>query len=299
MAIPISLRRPLVLVALLALTLAAGLVANGRVSSGVDSVFAATGPCSQSGTAFFGSTGSDRSFKVGDIWQGGTFTSITNNTKMNSRVVKTGDRVGRFPHTSGGASATIVFAQPITITSILWYGNHPPGWSLNTHVGPDTGSDSAALCELVNIVTDTVTIETRESGGIDFWFNGDPGNGGGGEGCTPGYWKNHTDSWAPSGYSTTDLVSSVFTNPPFFGGNTLLQALQGGGGPGVQGATKILLRAATASLLNSAHPGVSFDMSTADVINAVNAALASNDRATMIALAGDLDDANNEGCPLN
>ena len=273
-------------------------MANGRVTSGIDSVFAATGPCSPTGTAFFGSTGTDRSFTVGQTWQGGTFTSITNNTKMNSRVVSTGDRVGRFPHTSSGAAATIVFAQPITITSILWFGNHPAGWSLNGHDGPDTGSDSAALCELVNIVTDTVTIETDESGGIDFWFNGDQGNGGG-EGCTPGYWKNHTDSWAPTGYSPSQTVSSVFTNPPFFGGNTLLQALQGGGGSGVQGATKILLRAATASLLNSAHPAVSFGMSSADVISAVNAALASNDRATMLALAGDLDDANNGGCPLN
>jgi hypothetical protein len=286
-----------VLVTLLALALMAALAANGRVTFGVGSVFAAEGPCG-AGTAFFGSTGSDRSFRVGDTWLGGTFTSITNNTRMNSRVVATGDRVGRFPHTSSGASAVIEFSQPVTITGILWYGNFPPGWSFNGILGPSTGSDSAALCQTVSIVTDTVTIETNESGGIDFWIQ-DPGQSGGGEGCTPGYWKNHTDSWAPSGYSPNQTVSSVFSNPPFFGGNTLLQALQGGGGPGVQGATKILLRAATASLLNSAHPGVSFDMSTADVISAVNAALASNDRATMIALAGDLDDANNEGCPLN
>jgi hypothetical protein len=90
----------------------------------------------------------------------------------------------------------------------------------------------------------------------------------------------------------------VFSSAQFFGGNTLLQALQGGGGPGVEGATKILLRHAVASLLNSAHPDVSFDLDTAGLIADVNAALAS-DRATMLALAAELDALNNQGCPLN
>ncbi len=294
MTIPIALRRPLILIALLALALTAAFAANGRATFGVGSVFAAEGPCG-AGTAFFGSAPVDTQFVEGDTWQGGTFTNIESDPDvMNVRLVATGDVVGRFPSVSGGATATIVFSEPIMVTGILWYGNHPPGMSLNGIVGPDTDADDEAKCTVASFVTDTITIDISESGGIDFWFQPVPG---GGEGCTPGYWKNHLDSWVT--YSPSQTVASVFSSTPFFGSNTLLEALQGGGGSGVEGATKILLRAAVASLLNAASPDVDFDLTTAQVISSVNAALASNDRATMLALAADLDASNNEGCPLN
>jgi hypothetical protein len=120
------------------------------------------------------------------------------------------------------------------------------------------------------------------------------------EGCTPGYWKNHTRSW--SGYSPTQTVVSVFSGAsafPSLASQTLLQALQGGGGPGTLGAAKVLLRAATAAVLNAAHTGVDYTQASADIISDVNAALASNDRDAMLALASDLDADNNLGCPLN
>lgn len=92
----------------------------------------------------------------------------------------------------------------------------------------------------------------------------------------------------------------MFTGAPAsLASQTLLQALQGGGGSGILGASKILLRAGTAALLNAAHSGVDYPSSTAEVIAAVNAALASNDRATILALASSLDADNNLGCPLN
>jgi hypothetical protein len=53
-----------------------------------------------------------------------------------------------------------------------------------------------------------------------------------------------------------------------------------------------------ASLLNASHPDVSFGSPSA-VIAAVNAALASGDADTVLALAGSLDEKNNAGCPLN
>lgn len=124
----------------------------------------------------------------------------------------------------------------------------------------------------------------------------------GDEGCTPGYWKNHTGSWAASGYSPSQTVSSVFSGAgafPSLAGQTLLQALQGGGGPGTLGAAKILLRAATAALLNAAHPGVDYTRTAADIIADVNAALASGSRDRMLALASALDGDNNLGCPLS
>ncbi len=125
---------------------------------------------------------------------------------------------------------------------------------------------------------------------------------GGDEGCTPGYWKNHTDSWPPTGYTTGQNVKDVFTSASAYtalGNSTLLQALNFGGGPGVQGAASILLRAAVAALLNASHPGVDSPRTPAQVIAEVNAALASGDRDTMLVLAATLDASNNLGCRLN
>jgi isocitrate lyase len=55
-----------------------------------------------------------------------------------------------------------------------------------------------------------------------------------------------------------------------------------------------------ASLLNTAHPDVAFTYSdTAELVAAVNAALATNDRAEILALATMLDDDNNLGCSID
>jgi uncharacterized repeat protein (TIGR01451 family) len=123
------------------------------------------------------------------------------------------------------------------------------------------------------------------------------------QGCTPGYWKNHTGSWPPTGYATSQAVDTVFAsvNPnfPSLGDATLLQALSFAGGPGTSGAAEILLRAGVAALLNAAHSGVSYPLTTADVISQVNTALASNNRDAMLVLAAQLDAYNNLGCPLH
>jgi hypothetical protein len=122
------------------------------------------------------------------------------------------------------------------------------------------------------------------------------------EGCTPGYWKNHTDSWAGTGYTPGQTVGSVFSGAsafPSLASQTLLQALQGGGGPGTLGAARILLRAATAALLNAAHSGVDYPRTTAEILADVSSALTSNSRDGMLTLASELDGDNNLGCPLN
>jgi len=124
--------------------------------------------------------------------------------------------------------------------------------------------------------------------------------GGGGQGCTPGYWKQpqHFDSWVGTGYTPNQTVGSVFTNSGV-ASETLVQALAGGGGSTIQGAKTILLRAAVAALLNAGSSGVNYQFTTAQIIAETNAALASNDRATILTLAAELDAANNAGCPLN
>lgn len=125
------------------------------------------------------------------------------------------------------------------------------------------------------------------------------------EGCTPGYWKNHTDSWQE--YSPSTLVKSVYTAAAStsFGDWTLLQALNGGGGPGIAGGQQILLRAATSALLNAAYDPLFFPWQRdgsafrPPLLATVNTALSSNDRDAMITLAAWLDADNNLGCPLN
>jgi len=110
---------------------------------------------------------------------------------------------------------------------------------------------------------------------------------GGGEGCTPGYWKqeHHYDSWV--GYSPSDSFDAVFGVS--YGG-TLAEAAGANGG-----GANALARHAVAALLN-ASSSVDYLYSTADVINMVQAAFASGDYEG----TKDLFAAQNElGCPLN
>ena len=88
------------------------------------------------------------------------------------------------------------------------------------------------------------------------------------EGCSPGFWKqpHHFENW-PGGFSTDDLVSSVFGSgaPPDL---TLLEALEQGGG-----GVNALLRQAVAALLNAAHAEVNYPITLVDVISLTQAAL--------------------------
>ena len=125
------------------------------------------------------------------------------------------------------------------------------------------------------------------------------------DGCTPGYWKNHTDNWEETTPSTS--VGKLYHVSAALDGVTVEDALRLKGGPGVDGAERILVRAATAAWLNTAHEGVGYPWRRyADGLDGrpplvpyVNAALGSGDRATMITVAERLDTDNNLGCTLN
>ena len=120
------------------------------------------------------------------------------------------------------------------------------------------------------------------------------------EGCTPGYWKQpqHFDSWV--GYMTTDLVGSVFNQAsPATSGKTLLEALNFMGGNNVDGAERILLRAAVAGILSASSPDVNYPSTISEIITSVNNAIATLDRDTMLTLATQIDNDNNRSCPLN
>ena len=124
----------------------------------------------------------------------------------------------------------------------------------------------------------------------------------GSQGCTPGFWKQsfHYGFW--TGYLPAQTVGSVFTGfLPEFASQKLVDALQNAGGPGLAGAEGTLLRAAVAALLNASNNGVNYGFVKANIIDAVNAAVGTGNRDTVLQLAKVLDDANNGtgGCPLS
>jgi hypothetical protein len=130
----------------------------------------------------------------------------------------------------------------------------------------------------------------------------------GGEGCTPGFWKNNASKKGASQWIEevpTDLVKTAFSsagNAPYtsLGDSTLLQGLSFKGGLGVTGAAEILLRAAIAAKLNIEHPDIDYGIaSVAALQDLVNDALDTEDRDTILALASTLDGLNNAGCPIS
>ena len=126
----------------------------------------------------------------------------------------------------------------------------------------------------------------------------------GNEGCTPGYWKNHTSNWEE--YTVASKLANNFDLGSFatkYQSTTFLQALSLKGGTSLDGAFQILMRASTAAYLNAAHEGVGYPLrrfaEPGTMQARINAALASGDRQAMLSLATELDGYNNLGCPLN
>jgi len=115
----------------------------------------------------------------------------------------------------------------------------------------------------------------------------------GGQGCTPGYWKQeqHFDSWM--GYSPADMFSAVFGNNAFPGMTLLAVMKQGGGGLNALG------RHAVAALLNASSMDVSYDRSVAQVIAMFNAAYASGNEGAVETTKNVLNYFNELGCSLN
>ncbi len=153
--------------------------------------------------------------------------------------------------------------------------------------------------------TDTVTVTGSDNDGgspsdsddavVNFTWRG----------RTPGYWKNHPSEWNdPYLPTTTTLAGAGFVAPPAClsldivkptGIDTMMQALNYKGGSTLSGKAQILLRAAVAALLNEAEFGNDFPpyASTADLVFAVNATLATCDGSAYTTLATTLDNWNN------
>ena len=120
----------------------------------------------------------------------------------------------------------------------------------------------------------------------------------GGEGCTPGYWKqkHHFDSWV--GYKPWDRFKDAFNT----GSRASLKySLSKGGGGGIA-----FRRHATAALLNATNPDVNYFKTEAEVIESVRQTYnliwhaPRNQRRPIWDAAKDIFEQQNElGCPLN
>lgn len=119
------------------------------------------------------------------------------------------------------------------------------------------------------------------------------------QGLGIGFWKTKSGSsyWLETAYAKTDLIGSAFgpAYPGAYGGSTLIQALNFGGGPGPLGAERILLRQAVAAILNASHPGINYPLSISQIVTAVQTAVDSGDPAAMHALEQVLEGYNNLG----
>jgi hypothetical protein len=111
----------------------------------------------------------------------------------------------------------------------------------------------------------------------------------GGQGCTPGYWKQvHPKSWVT--YKPTDLFDTVF-GVKLFPKMTLLEVLEQGGGGYIA-----LGRHAVAALLNTANSNVNYGLSPAQVIKLVQEAVKSGDPT---ALHTQFEKMNESGCSID
>jgi len=194
---------------------------------------------------------------------------------------------------SGGSylfSALLAGNYTVTATA-------PAGFTFTTvnAAGTNGTNDSNGSPSSVTLATNSSSDRT-----IDFGFTP---RAGGGQGCTPGYWKQsqHFDSW--KWYTQTDMVDAVFgvtyrsthkQNPK--GPLTLLEALELNG----NGNSEQLFRHGTAALLNAVYQsGVSSPYTAAQVIAMVRNAWNSGNSASIANATSLLSNANELGCPLN
>ncbi len=149
------------------------------------------------------------------------------------------------------------------------------------NVGSDDTLDNDCSPACVVLPTDDSSDHT-----IDFGFHVPEPH----EGCSHGYWKNHTSAWT-SPYTASTPFADVFEDA--FPGMTLLAVLQQGGG-----GLNALGREAVAALLNAASPGVYFPLTANDVIQRFDA-VHPGIKSEYNALKDELEAENTLGCPLN
>jgi hypothetical protein len=151
------------------------------------------------------------------------------------------------------------------------------------------GFVSSGADELVVFLESTQRRVTSSAGSLTVTCTPEPPQGG--EGCTPGYWKqpHHFDSWEATGFAPGDSFDATMGVDSSF--DTLLDGVSAKGG-----GEKAFARHAVAALLNASSPDVDYGLSSGDVIALVQDAYATGDFETAKDL---LEEQNEAGCPLN
>jgi hypothetical protein len=172
----------------------------------------------------------------------------------------------------------------------------PAGTSIEKIVVQYHGGDCATdakYCPVEYTGVNQVVVVLNYAAGytITFYNKGDepPPPPPGGEGCTPGFWRNHFGDWV--GYSPSDDFDAVFGTDAFSPDVNLGSAINLGGG-----GKNNLARHGTAALLGAAHPNVDYGMTPAQVISAVQAAMNSGNYEP---LASELGALNEQGCTID
>jgi hypothetical protein len=180
-----------------------------------------------------------------------------------------------------GASATHVATRnsnpsgPIPVT---------PGTHTVCVVEP-AGFEADAECKKADVPA---------GGSVTFTFITTPV--GDGEGCTPGFWKNHPDAWLSTAFSPGDDFDATFGRDAFNPDITLQEALELKGG-----GLNRLARTAAAALLNASSTDVNYPLSVAEVIDKYQAAFDSGNKQDVNNQGTEFDDFNNlsSTCPAN
>ncbi|HEY3258838.1 MAG TPA: hypothetical protein VGJ95_00990 [Pseudonocardiaceae bacterium] len=167
------------------------------------------------------------------------------------------------PALLAGLGLLVVAAFAGTSVAVGAIGGSTTTYSSSTSSTTDTSTssttDTSTSTETTTTTTETTTTTTP------------PPPPPGGQGCTPGFWKNHPDAFATTPYSPTTTLGSVFTGlSPSYASLTFAQALNLG-----SGGLNALLRHAVAALLNASSSEVDYPLSAAQVIAMTNAAIAS------------------------
>lgn len=175
------------------------------------------------------------------------------------------NEVARVDTESGDPTATDVTVEEVPAT-----GTQLTSVEARTCLGTDCSTQT---------VSNPVTLRIGNDSGAEVTFT----NAFQGQGCTPGYWKNHLSAWSATGFAPGDDFDTTFGVDLFDPDITLEEGVNAKGGH-----ENRLARHGTAALLSASHPDVSYDLTVAEVMAAVQAGDA------------DLLEASNEQfCPLD
>ncbi len=186
------------------------------------------------------------------------------------------------------ATSSAESAAPFTITELLAPGMQVDSIYILTLVRDANGFLTEGVqTKLTGTNVATLTVSNDLGAYVQVYNSVRPPAGG--QGCTPGYWKQaqHFGSWTTP-YTPATAFSTVFANA--FPGKSLLDVLGANGG-----GLNALGRHSVAALLNAASAGVESGMTSAEVIAAFNAAYASGNYE---AQKNVFEQMNEQGCPL-